>query len=160
LFGGFAGMIGKKFKSEWRSFKDYLLLDRAIPFHMPHPKEQPYLVTRAIAMSAGWMWQIPLIERVGAGYVFSSKRITARAIIMHPQKIPNPIPKSAIGLVKIINIFLRHNPIRIGEHKSKLTQLLQHLPNRRGLKRFNKARRQAQRHHIALPNLFKMPGFK
>jgi tryptophan halogenase len=85
-------MIGKKFKSEWRSFKDYLLLDRAIPFHMPHPKEQPYLVTRAIAMSAGWMWQIPLIERVGAGYVFSSKHMTeAQAIVEIEKLVGHPI---------------------------------------------------------------------
>jgi tryptophan halogenase len=91
--------IGKKFKSEWRSFKDYLLLDRAIPFHMPHPKEQPYLVTRAIAMSAGWMWQIPLIERVGAGYVFSSKHMTeAQAIVEIEKVVGHPIaPQKTIS---------------------------------------------------------------
>ncbi len=70
-------VIGKKgMESEWVSFKDYLLMDSAIPFYMPHPQQNPMLVTRAITMNAGWMWQIPLIERVGAGYVFSSKHIT------------------------------------------------------------------------------------
>lgn len=70
---GFARLgIGKTEGSRWRSFKDYLLMDSAIPFHMPHPQANPSLVTRAIAMEAGWMWQIPLRERVGAGYVFSS----------------------------------------------------------------------------------------
>lgn len=67
---------GSYMDSKWRSFKDYLLMDRAIPFHMPHPRKNPMLVTRAIAMDAGWMWQIPLIERVGAGYVFSSDHMT------------------------------------------------------------------------------------
>ena len=62
--------------AKWCSFKDYLLMDRAIPFHMPHPQKNPALVTRAIAMSAGWMWQIALQERVGAGYVFSSAHIS------------------------------------------------------------------------------------
>ncbi len=70
---GFARLgVGKTEGAKWRSFKDYLLMDSAIPFHMPHPNKHPALVTRAIAMGAGWMWQIPLIERVGAGYVFSS----------------------------------------------------------------------------------------
>lgn len=64
--------IGGKLGVRWRSFSEYLLLDRAVPFHMPHPQPNPSLVTRAIAMPAGWMWQIPLVDRVGAGYVFSS----------------------------------------------------------------------------------------
>ncbi|KNC92038.1 tryptophan halogenase family protein [Trabulsiella odontotermitis] len=69
-------VIGKVVPSEWYSFKDYLLLDRALPFYMPHPLKNPYLVSRAIAMKSGWMWQIPLVDRVGAGYVYSSKHIS------------------------------------------------------------------------------------
>jgi tryptophan halogenase len=70
-------VIGKKgMESEWVSFKDYLLMDCAIPFYMPHPQPNPMLVTRAVTMNAGWMWQIPLVDRVGAGYVFSSKHLS------------------------------------------------------------------------------------
>ncbi|KFC06233.1 tryptophan halogenase [Trabulsiella guamensis ATCC 49490] len=69
-------VIGKAVPSEWFSFKEHLLLDRALPFYMPHPLKNPYLVSRAIAMKSGWMWQIPLIDRVGAGYVYSSKHIS------------------------------------------------------------------------------------
>lgn len=90
---GFARLaIGKKLQSKWNSFRDHLLLDSAIPFHMPHPKKEPYLVTRAIAMNAGWMWQIPLIERVGAGYVFSSKHIDVDTAVKEiEQKIGHTI---------------------------------------------------------------------
>lgn len=65
----------------WVSFKKYLLLDRAIPFHIPHQRMNPELVTRATAMKAGWVWQIPLKERIGAGYVFSSRHTNEKEAI-------------------------------------------------------------------------------
>lgn len=73
--------IGNKLGVRWHSFSEYLLPDRAVPFHMPHPQPNPSLVTRAIAMPAGWMWQIPLAERVGAGYVFSSAHTDETKVI-------------------------------------------------------------------------------
>ncbi|MEQ1325013.1 tryptophan halogenase family protein [Acinetobacter soli] len=66
-------VIEKKLKTRWISFKEYLWLDKAIPFHIPHYANHPELVTRATAMQSGWMWQIPLRDRIGAGYVFSSE---------------------------------------------------------------------------------------
>lgn len=73
---GFARItLGRTYRVPWRSFSEWLLLDRAIPFHMPHPGPNPALVTNALAMPNGWMWQIPLLKRVGAGYVFSSAHV-------------------------------------------------------------------------------------
>ncbi len=79
-------IIGKVVPSAWHSFGEHLLLDRAIPFHMPHPLKNPYLVSRAIALSAGWMWQIPLVDRVGAGYVYSSKHISDEDAVAEVQR--------------------------------------------------------------------------
>jgi len=79
---GFARLvIGKKLNSQWKSFKEHLWLDKAIPFHLAHTGSPPELVTRASAMKAGWMWQIPLLERIGAGYVFSSEFTTEQQAI-------------------------------------------------------------------------------
>ena len=63
-------IIGNHFESEWISFSDYLPMKRAIPFSIEG--QQPFPHTGAIAMDYGWMWQIPLQHRVGAGYVFDS----------------------------------------------------------------------------------------
>jgi tryptophan halogenase len=78
--------IEKKFGVRWRSFSDYLLLDRAIPFYLKHPGPNPGAVTRAIAMSAGWVWQIPLVERIGAGYVFSSAHSDPESAVAEVEK--------------------------------------------------------------------------
>lgn len=69
-------VIGKKFGSQWQSLKAYLPMNTAIPFHLKHQRANPDLVTRATAMSSGWVWQIPLQHRIGAGYVFNSDFLT------------------------------------------------------------------------------------
>lgn len=74
-------VVGKKLNSTWKSFKQYLWLDKAIPFHLEHDGKNPELVSRATAMTAGWMWQIPLQERIGAGYVYSSEFTTEEQAI-------------------------------------------------------------------------------
>ncbi|MDM1020995.1 MULTISPECIES: tryptophan 7-halogenase [Acinetobacter] len=68
-------LIGKKYKSCWHSFADTLPMNRALPFHLQH-QDKIELVTRATAMSSGWVWQIPLQERIGAGYVYHDQFIT------------------------------------------------------------------------------------
>lgn len=72
---GFRGLlINKALGEPFVSFSEYLLNDRAIPMRVRHwdPERIPS-VTQAIAMDAGWMWHIPLRQRVGAGYVFCSQ---------------------------------------------------------------------------------------
>jgi tryptophan 7-halogenase len=81
-------LIGQTWSAKWRSFKSFLTLDRAQPFFLPLSSpaqglaqlgsEKPVpLVTRAIAMRAGWMWVIPTQGRLGCGYVYSSAHISA-----------------------------------------------------------------------------------
>ena len=71
---GFKGMILQKVLGEpFEPFGRSLLCDRAIPVQIPHrdpTRLQP--CTRSSALSAGWVWRVPLYSRLGTGYVFSS----------------------------------------------------------------------------------------
>ena len=72
---GFARVLGKVVDAGWHSYGDDFTCDRALPFHLPHDGQIDPL-TEADALSAGWMWRIPLQARRGCGYVFDSHFLT------------------------------------------------------------------------------------
>jgi len=74
------GMVNNKlqnmFNLEWESYSDLLTVNSALPYFLPqHDKEIEYTDTKAIAMKYGWMWKIPLKNRIGCGYVYDDKYI-------------------------------------------------------------------------------------
>lgn len=73
-------IIGKAFNSKWKSYKEFLPTDSAIPFFLDMTdKIPPY--TEAIAMKYGWMWKIPLQNRFGCGYVYDSSLVSEQEAI-------------------------------------------------------------------------------
>jgi tryptophan 7-halogenase len=70
---GFKGLlIGQALKVDTLDWSNYLPCDRAIVTKTVGHK--PLLPsTRATAQPAGWSWQIPLQNRMGQGYVYSSE---------------------------------------------------------------------------------------
>lgn len=72
---GFRGLlINQALKEPFIPFSESLLCDSAVALQVPVDVSKngirPY--TTATAMSAGWVWDIPLYGRVGTGYVYSS----------------------------------------------------------------------------------------
>jgi tryptophan halogenase len=73
---GFSRLIvGKLFGTPWKTYQDKLTVNTAIPFFLPQSETEIKPYTRAIAMKYGWMWQIPLQNRWGCGYIFDDEFI-------------------------------------------------------------------------------------
>jgi tryptophan 7-halogenase len=72
---GFRALLAEQALGDpYIDWSDTLLCDRALAAPLPRgARTAPY--TLATAMSSGWVWQIPLTQRVGNGYVYSSKFI-------------------------------------------------------------------------------------
>jgi tryptophan halogenase len=73
---GFAALlIEKKLGVKWVDCSQWLLCDRAVTMHVPYEHHYPGNVrpyTTATALSAGWVWEIPLQDKRSLGYVHSS----------------------------------------------------------------------------------------
>lgn len=69
---GFRSLILQQaLKVGFRSYKDNLFNDAAVTVATKQPEDHLASETKAIAMSTGWRWQIPLTNRCGNGYVYS-----------------------------------------------------------------------------------------
>ena len=69
-----AAIIEGALNEPHRSFGESLFNDRAVVAPTP-PLNAPHACTRSTALSAGWLWRIPLTNRTGNGYVYSSRYI-------------------------------------------------------------------------------------
>ncbi|MCU8013539.1 MULTISPECIES: tryptophan halogenase family protein [Shewanella] len=103
-----AKLIHKTLGVPFQSFANELLNDSAVTVPVPVPAlmdstqtqqtqtlqakaQHAKYHTRATALSAGWLWQIPLTHRLGNGYVYSSRHLSANAAakeLLHSVNLP------------------------------------------------------------------------
>lgn len=67
-------LLGKAIKEPFESYSDTLFVDRAIALQVPYvdPKDEMQPYTTSTAKSSGWVWNIPVANRLGTGYVYCS----------------------------------------------------------------------------------------
>ena len=76
---GFSSLLlGQYLKEPFISYDHLIPNDTAWATHVPYNDKERELVayTECTAINNGWVWNIPLWERIGTGYVFSSKHIS------------------------------------------------------------------------------------
>lgn len=69
-------VLGKLYKTDWISYADSLKVTAALTFQLPQDVGYIKPYTKSIAMKYGWMWMIPLQNRIGCGYNFDEKFTT------------------------------------------------------------------------------------
>ena len=71
-------LINDYMKTGWEDFNEMLPNDRAWTVRLPYTnkREQMKTYTNCTALDNGWVWNVPLQNRIGTGYNYSSKFIS------------------------------------------------------------------------------------
>jgi tryptophan halogenase len=92
---GFASLlIEKQLGVEWVDCSQWLMSDRAVTIQLPYETNYPGYIrphTIATAVSAGWIWEIPLQNRRAWGYVHSSGFVDENAAERELREFIGPI---------------------------------------------------------------------
>jgi tryptophan 6-halogenase len=105
-----AALLGAAMQEPFESYGSYLLNDRAVAVRVPYIDKEKELVTHTncTALSAGWVWNIPLWSRIGMGYVYSGAYLSST-------EAENEM-RQFIGEVRSRDLQFNHLKIRTGRH--------------------------------------------
>lgn len=109
---GFASILMTKTLNEpFESYSDYLFNDRAVAMRFPYEDKESEMVsyTMCTAQSSGWIWQVPLYNRMGSGYVYSSAHLSE-------QQAEDEI-RDYFGRDRVNDLDVRHLKIRVGKQR-------------------------------------------
>tara|TARA_B110001454_G_C12693960_1_gene423483 strand:+ start:68 stop:1624 length:1557 start_codon:yes stop_codon:yes gene_type:complete len=106
-------LLGGALKEEFTSYNDILPNNKAIATHIPYKNKDKELVgyTNCTAIENGWVWNIPLWESVGTGYVYSDKYVTEEQALKEFKK---HLKKNGVD---VKDLSFNHLDMRIGMHK-------------------------------------------
>lgn len=101
------------------SFHDTLLNDRAVATVIPYVdiEKEMECVTSCTAIESGWVWNIPLWNRIGTGYVYSSKFATEEEAVQQFTQHLKSNRMICPDEERLKDIEFRHIKIRHGVHE-------------------------------------------
>jgi len=104
-------LLDKTLREPFHSVNNHLLNDRAIAARIPYVDRTRELTsfTNCTALSAGWVWQIPLWTRMGTGYVYSSAFLSPDAAEAEYRRF--------LGVERVEHERFNHIEIRAGRHE-------------------------------------------
>lgn len=115
---GFNRILMNKLNVKWKSYKEFLPLNSALPFLLDYQAGDTIEpCTTATALSSGWMWDIPLQNRRGCGYVYNSQFITAEEA---HRELEQKLRRSVVPIKNIqfdtgrLETFWKNNVISLG----------------------------------------------
>lgn len=106
-------LLGKHLGEEFISFSDLLPNDSAVSTHLEYTDKQNQLnpYTECTAIDNGWVWNIPLWDRIGSGYVYSSKYLTKEQSLIEFEQY---LKDKGFDTSKCV---FNHIDMRVGRHK-------------------------------------------
>ena len=111
---GFSRVLSEN--SPWISYSKQLITDRAFVYDIP-TEDDKMEYTTATAMNNGWRWEIPTIDKIGRGYVYSSQFANEDAIKKELEETHN----TSVDKIKLLEFepgrivkFIDGNVVSIG----------------------------------------------
>jgi tryptophan 6-halogenase len=104
-------LLGGALKEPFESVNRYLLADRAIAARVPYvdADREMKTSTNCTALSAGWVWNVPLWNRLGTGYVYSSAFLSKSEAELEY--------RTYLGLDRVKDLTFNHIEMRTGRHE-------------------------------------------
>jgi len=106
-------LLDKTLREPFEHYSETLFADRAIAMRVPYedPYQEMHPYTTTTALSAGWVWNIPVTERIGTGYVYCSG-------FKSPDEAEQEL-RAHVGEERSKDIEARHLDIgRVGKHRN------------------------------------------
>lgn len=103
-------LLEEEMGSKFISFNDILLNDTALAARIPYVDREKEIhnVTDCHALQYGWVWDIPLWNRIGTGYCFSQKFTTVEAAEKEFRKHLSKKDKKRAEEAEFFKIDIRH----------------------------------------------------
>lgn len=107
-------LLGESLKEPFVSYEDILPNNSAWAARVPYLDKEKELqsVTECTAIDNGWVWNIPLWSRVGTGYVYSDKYISAEDALLEFKSYLKDKGHD------VENIDFRRIKMRVGRHEN------------------------------------------